>query len=217
MKRLVIIALGLVVAMVGVTYATGVEKEVGGEGTKGNTNPYWPAKAAMRFQCMWLQSELDTAGTVAKIEFKFHSYVGSPPSQFGGYKVILCHTSKTELTNTFQSNYDFKTPFTVYDGTLTIPAGLNDGDWFTVCEATDTFNYNNRNNMLMEVVWTSGEGADKNLFWITGRGQPGRLWSPRATATTGTLLAGQGQVARITFGNIGVEPTSLGRVKSLYR
>jgi len=217
MKRLVIIALGLAVAMAGVTFATGIEKEVGGEGTKGNTNPFWPTRPAMRFQCMWLQGELDQAGKVARIEFKFHSYVGTPPTQFDGYKVILCHSSKTELTNNYQSNYDFKTPFTVYEGALTIPAGLNDGDWVTVCEATDVFNYNNRNNMLMEIVWTSAEGADKNLFWITGTGQPGRLWSPRSAATTGTLLAGQGQVARITFGNIAVEATSFGRVKALYR
>lgn len=216
MKRLFLIALALAVATAGAAFASGTAKVVGGEAVKGNTNPFWASRASMRFQCMWLQSEIKESGPITKIEFKFHSYNGTPPSQFEGYKVILCHSSKTALTNEFQKNYDFKTPFTVFEGPMTIPATLKQDDWFTVCMPTSTFNYNNKNNMLMEVVWTTGEGGDRNLFWISTAGQPGRLWAAKATAVRGTLLANQGQVARITISKPAVSATSFGRVKALY-
>lgn len=215
MKKLFLIALGIVVATTGLAFASGTQKEVGGEAARGNTNPFYATRASMRFQCMWYQNEIDENGPITKIEFKFHSYIGTPPSDFEGYKVILCHSSKDKLTNDFKKNYDFKTPVTVYEGPLTIPANMEQDDWFTVCTPTSTFNYNNKNNMLMEVVWTSAEGC-RNLFWISVAGQPGRVRAYSSSATTGVLLANQGEIARITISKPAVAPTSLGRIRALY-
>jgi len=215
MRSVFLIALAFTVATAGAAFASGTAKEVGGEPAKGNTNPFWATQPAMRYQCMWLQSELDESGPITKIEFKFHSYIGTPPSTFEGFKVILCHSTKDKLTINFKNNYDFKTPFTVYEGPLTIPAGLNQDDWFTVCAPTSTFSYNNRNNMLMEVVWIEAAGC-RNLFWVSTADQPGRLWAANAEAVKGTLLANQGQIARITISSPAVAPTSLGRVRALY-
>jgi len=215
MRSVFLIALTFAVATAGVAFASGTEKEVGGEPARGNTNPFWATQPAMRFQCMWLQSELDESGPITKIEFKFHSYIGTPPSTFEGFKVILCHSSQSVLVNEFEKNYDFKTPRTVYEGPLTVPAGLNQDDWVTVCTPTSTFSYNNKNNMLMEVVWTEATGC-RNLFWVSAAGQPGRLWAANATAVKGTLLANQGQIARITISSPAVAPTSLGRVRALF-
>jgi hypothetical protein len=181
MKKLFLIALGIVVGTSGLAFASGTEKEVGGEPGKGNTNPFY----------------------------------ATPPSNFDGYKVILCHTSKDKLTTNFKANYDFKTPVTVYEGAFDIPDNLTQDDWFTVCTPTSTFNYNNKNNMLMEVVWTEATGC-RNLFWISTAGQPGRVRAYNATATEGVLLANQGEIARITISKPAVAPTSLGRVKALY-
>jgi hypothetical protein len=215
MKKLFLIALGIIVATTGLAFASGTQKEVGGEAARGNTNPFYATRASMRFQCMWYQNEIDENGPITKIEFKFHSYIGTPPSDFEGYKVILCHSSKDKLTNDFKKNYDFKTPVTVYEGPLTIPANMEQDDWFTVCTPTSTFNYNNKNNMLMEVVWTSAEGC-RNLFWISVTGQPGRVRAYSSSATTGVLLANQGEIARITISKPAVAPTSLGRIRALY-
>jgi hypothetical protein len=215
MKKLFLIALGIIVATTGLAFASGTQKEVGGEAARGNTNPFYATRASMRFQCMWYQNEIDENGPITKIEFKFHSYIGTPPSDFEGYKVILCHSSKDKLTNDFKKNYDFKTPVTVYEGPLTIPANMEQDDWFTVCTPTSTFNYNNKNNMLMEVVWTSAEGC-RNLFWISVAGQPGRVRAYSSSATTGVLLANQGEIARITISKPAVAPTSLGRIRALY-
>jgi hypothetical protein len=215
MKKLFLIALGIIVATSGLAFASGTEKEVGGEPGRGNTNPFYATRAAMRYQCMWYQSEINENGPITKIEFKFHSYIGTPPSNFDGYKVILCHTSKDKLTTNFKANYDFKTPFTVYEGAFDIPDNLTQDDWFTVCAPTSTFNYNNKNNMLMEVVWTEATGC-RNLFWISLAGQPGRVRAYNATATEGVLLANQGEIARITISKPAVSPTSLGRIRALY-
>lgn len=215
MRSLFLIALAFTVATTGVAFASGTEKVVGGEAVRGNTNPFYATRAAMRYQCMWLQSEIDESGPITKIEFKFHSYIGTPPSTFEGYKVILCHSSKDKLTSTFKANYDFKTPRTVYEGPMEIPGDLTQDDWFTVCAPDSTFSYNNRNNMLMEVVWEEAEGC-RNLFWISTADQPGRVRAYNATATAGVLLANQGEIARITISSPAVTPTSLGRVRALY-
>ena len=216
MRNAFFLAIALAVATAGVALASGTPKEVGGEAAKGNTNPFWATQPAMRFQCMWLQSELGQAGPITKIELKFHSYIGTPPSTFEGYKVILCHSSKDKLTTNFKNNYDFKTPFTVFEGTLAIPGDLIQDDWFTICQPTSTFSYNNKNNMLMEVVWTKATGS-RNLFWVSTKDQPGRVRAYNATAETGVLLANEGEIARITISSPAVEPTSLGRVRALYR
>lgn len=216
MKKLFLIALGIVVATAGLAFASGTQKEVGGEAAKGNTHPFNATKAATRFQCMWYQNEIDESGPITKIEFKFHSLVGSGATNFDGYKVILCHSSRDKLTNDFKKNYDFKTPFTVFEGALDIPGNLQQDDWYAVCMPTSNFSYNNRNNMLMEIVWMSAEGADRILSWISTKDQPGRVRAFNSEAATGVLLADQGQIGRITISKPAVSPTSLGRIRALY-
>ena len=108
MRSLFLIALAFAVGTAGAAFASGTEREVGGEAAKGNTNPFYATQPSMRYQCMWLQSEINESGPITKIEFKFHSYIGTPPSTFEGLKVILCHSSKSVLVNEFEKNYDFK-------------------------------------------------------------------------------------------------------------
>ncbi|HUV86403.1 MAG TPA: hypothetical protein VMX79_04760 [bacterium] len=162
---------------------------------------------------MWLQAEIDEKGSVARIEFMFQSG-GATPTALEGCKMILCHSSKEKLTNTFKKNYDFKTPVQVFSGKYTVPEGLKEGDWFTLAEP-DNFVYNNRNNLLMEISWTKATGTTTKTF-ISAADQPGRLRVFNATGETGKLLANQGHVARVTIGNPAVSPTSLGRVKTLF-
>jgi hypothetical protein len=216
MRNVLLLAAAFLMAAAGVALATGNEYEVGGAPVRGNTVPFWAAQPAMRFQCLWFKEEINEQGNVARIEYKFESYGGTPPAKFEGCKMILCHSNKTTLTNNFKDNYDFKTPFEVYSGDFTVPGGLSKEDWFTVVEP-DNFVFNNNNNLLMEITWTKGSGADRCLFWISTANQPGRVRAYNATAVTGTLLPDQGQVARITIGNPAVNPTSLGRVKALLR
>jgi hypothetical protein len=77
------------------------------------------------------------------------------------------------------------------------------------------FSYNNTDNLLYEVSWTGGF-VGPNYINHTSSGQAGRVYAPRATASSGNVNAGYGTLARITIVPTAVEPTSLGRVKSLY-
>ena len=45
----------------------------------------------------------------------------------------------------------------------------------------------------------------------------GRVYASSATATTSTLGAAYHHYGRITIGYVGVAPTSLGRVKSIFK
>ncbi len=213
MRNVLFFTLALALATAGNVLATGNEHEVGGSADQGHTVPFYSPAAAMRFQCMWFQFEIDEKGNVARIEFLFESG-GATPTALEGCKMILCHSSKEKLTNTFKKNYDFKTPVEVFKGKYTVPEGLKNNDWFTVVEP-DNFVYNNKNNLLMEISWTNATGATTKTY-ISLADQPGRLRVFDATGATGKLLPNQGHLARITIGNPAVNPTSLGRVRALF-
>jgi len=212
MRNVLFLMLALALATAGTVLATGSEHEVGGAAERGHTIPFYTTSAAMRFQCMWLQGEIGEKGSVARVEFMFESG-GAATTSVEGCKMILCHTNKTALTNNFKANYDFKTPFEVFSGAYSVPEGLADGDWFTLCEP-DNFTFNNKNNLLMEISWASSSGGTTKTY-ISTTDQPGRLRAFTEAAETGVLLANQGHIAKITIGNPAVSPTSLGRIKAL--
>jgi hypothetical protein len=214
MRNVLFFTLALALATAGTVLATGNEHEVGGSDDRGHTVPFYAPAAAMRFQCMWFQHEIDEKGSIAGICFKFESG-GATPTTLEGCKMILCHSNREALTNNFQKNYNFKTPVEVFKGKYTVPEGLKQGEWFGVV-APDNFTYNNKNNLLMEISWTNATGATTKTY-ISTADQPGRLRVFDATGTTGKLLANQGHVARITIGNPAVDPTSLGRIKALMK
>ena len=212
MRNVLFLVLALALTTTGTVLATGNQYEVGGAAEEGHPVPFYTPGAGMRFQCMWLQPEIGEKGSVVRVEFMFKSG-GTTAASLEGCKMILCHTAKKVLATTFQANYDFKTPFEVYSGKYAVPEGLEDGDWFTLCEP-DNFTYNNRNNLLMEISWASSSGATTKTY-ISTTEQPGRVRSFSETAETGKLLPNQGHIARITIGNPAVNPTSLGRIKAL--
>jgi hypothetical protein len=214
MRNVLLLLFGLALVAVGTVFATGNPHEVGGPPTQGHTIPFYTTAAGMRFQCMWIQPEIDEKGSVARIEFQYESG-GATPTALTGCKMILCHTSKDKLTNDFKKNYDFKTPFEVFSGKYDVPKGLKKDDWFTVCEP-DNFTYNNRNNLLFEISWTGATGTTTKVY-VSTADQPGRLRAFNAEAETGKLLANWGQVAMVTIGNPAVDPSSLGRVRALFR
>jgi len=197
--------------------AIAAEHIVGGTGYTGNTLPWWGSYTAMRFQCCWFKSEINESGAVTKIEYQFHSYSGTPPSTFNNVKMYLCHTNLSALTSTFATNYGGNTPVLVWSGTYVIPSGLSQNDWVIQVQPTN-FTYNNVDNLLMEVTWEGfGGGAAADYFWRSNASQPGRVYATSATATTGTLYAGQGEVARVTINYTAVQPSSLGRIKTLFK
>lgn len=215
MKKYVYLTLPLVLAAS--TAAVAGVHIVGGAKYAGDSYPWYSIYLAGRFHCMWYQKEINEAGLVSKIEFQFHSYTGKPPTIFNNVDMLLCHSGLNTLTNNFQANYGGNTPVKVYYGSFIVPSGLERDDWLTQCKPTN-FTYNNKDNLLFEISWSvHSAGASANYFWRARTDQPGRVWATNKTASTGTLLPNHGEIARITINPVGVAPTSLGRVKSLFK
>jgi len=164
----------------------------------------------MRFQCLWLRSEVDYAGYINKVEFRRHS--GSTNGAFNNCRVYFCHTTKTELEVTFDNNYAGNTPVVVMDVVSFILSG---SDWLPVDITPETFYYDNVNNLLMEIRWHGDSGED--FYCYRYDAAPRRLYAQNHNATSGTLLS-QGQYVRLYLATMpAVEPTTLGRVRALYR
>jgi hypothetical protein len=164
----------------------------------------------IRFQCLWLQNAINYAGYVNKIEFNYFS--GTLPASFNNCKILLCHSTKTALEATFANNYTGNTPVEVFSGTET----LSGSGWLDTHITPNKFNYNNSHNLLMDVVWNGDNGRD--VFCYRANGASRRCYSYTYTATTGIVYTMEAQYIRLTLGTMpGVEPTSLGRVKTLFR
>jgi len=189
---------------------------VGGEKSKVDTLPWWGLVPNMRFQCCWYQKEINEAGLVTKIEIQFDRYGrGTPPSYFPNCKILLCHTSLSKLKEYFDLNYDGRTPVEVFNGTFVVPEDLVPGQWFSL-DIKPKFRYNNKLNLLLEVIYFGGSGAE-NVFWISETGQPGFLYTLTPESEhKGSLSLDCGYVAKIHIGYTGLAPASLGRVKALY-
>jgi len=210
-KKYVLLTMALV--LVASTLAMAGVHIVAGPGTGGNTIPFWPTRPGMRWQTIWHKADINEAGAVTKVEFQAYSI--SVASSFTTCKVILCHTSLAHVTTSYTANYGGKTPVTVFSGTKVVPATAR-LQWFTVVDPTN-FPYNNSDNLLIEVSGVSGSGGSVCHCYINSRGKAGRVYAYSATATVGTVTRNYDQVGRITIGSSGVAPTSLGRVKSIFK
>ena len=190
--------------------ATGKVITIGTEVT-GNRIPWRGlGGAALRFQCLWLQADINVPGFVNVVEFKYSS--GHTSGAFNNVRVWMCHTNKSALVATFDVNYAGNTPTQVMDElTLT----LSGTGWLDVGIDANTFNYNNRDNLLMEIRWKGASG--RNVYCKIYDATAGRCYAFNDAASSGTVV-NEGQYIRLHINTMaGVEPTSLGRVRALYR
>lgn len=215
MKKLVFLTVALVIAAS--TAAVAGVHVVGGTPNTANTFPWSGSMSQMRWQTMWFQTELTEPGLVSKIEWQVYDSIAAAGGVFTNCDILLCHTNLTALTSNYVSNYGGKTPVNVFSGTYTLAAAAA-GTWVTIIEPS-TFTYNNSDNLLIEVSWSSSTGGNNYFkYRSTGTAFPGRVYNTSSkTAETGTLQTTYHQYGRITITPTGVAPTSLGRIKSLYR
>ena len=214
MNKLTLLTLAAVLAASSLAFA-GVHLVGGTPTSGGNTIPFWGSQAAMRWQVFWFQREIGEAGPVTKVEFCNYEGSSSTGGTFNECKFLLCHTKLSAITAVFASNYS-GTPVTVYSGTFVI-SRPSPNEWFTLFEnPTTTLTYNNTDNLLIEVSWTSAPSST-NYNKRTYSGGSGRVYAYNATASSGSVTANYAHYARLTIGYVGVAPTSLGRVKSIFK
>jgi hypothetical protein len=211
MKKTLIVTAALVAAsaLAPAAHASGKVVVVGPRVT-GHVVPWRGGSGdSMRFQCLWRQSDINYAGHVNRVEFDKTDVAGG---RFNSVRVWLCHTRKTALETTFANNYTGFTPVLVLNMRSVT---LSETGWFDLGITANQFNYNNRNNLLMEVRWDGDDGHDVRC-WRSG--QPySRCYAFNHNASQGTVY-NNGQRIRLTIGTmVGAAPTSLGRVKTLFR
>ena len=211
MKKIKILAAAVVAAAILAPAASASGKVVVvGPRTAADVVPWRGGSGnALRFQCLWFQRDINYAGYVNAVEFE---KTNSASGRFLGVLVLLCHTKKAALEAAFNNNYTGYTPLEVAHMRS---IGLSGTGWFNLPVSPYRFKYDNRDNLLMEIRWNGDDGHDVPC-WRSS--QPySRCYAYDHTATTGTVY-NNGQRIRLTIGAmIGLAPTSLGRVKTLFR
>ncbi len=212
MKKALLVITALAVAF---SFAPAAAEDSGkvvtiGTHASGNYIPWWGNNwNSARFQCLWFKSDINTAGYINVVEFEKSS---TASGTFNDVRVWLCHTTKTALEATFDNNYTGKTPVQVRTGAnLT----LSGSGYFDIGITPNSFNYNNTDNLLMEIRWNGDSGTGVPCWRSGGTAQ--RLYATSHTASSGSV-SNTGQCIRLHIGTMtGVQPTSLGRVKTLFR
>jgi hypothetical protein len=177
-----------------------------------NVAPWLGASAnSIRFQCLWFKSDINYAGYINEIHWNRGSFTTS--GTYKDVRVWLAHTTKTALEATFDNNYTGKMPVLIMNkASWQIPAGPG---WVNFGTDTNKFNYNNSDNLLMEIRW-NGDGGVNDACSRSGQARR-RVYAYDHRATTGTVSI-TGQCIRLYINTMtGVAPTSLGRVKTLFR
>ena len=116
----------------------------------------------------------------------------------------------SQLTTDFKANYGGNTPVEVY-GRSQEKIYAERGAWFGWAFDTD-FDYDGRRNLIIEVYWKDSDKLGQTSTFATA-GTARGLYDVNGSIS----LVNYWHHMRITFEGIGVAPTSLGRVKTLYR
>ncbi|UCH78101.1 MAG: hypothetical protein JSU81_10320 [Candidatus Coatesbacteria bacterium] len=137
------------------------------------------------------------------------------------FSLKLCHTPRTKLTTPFASNYSGNTPLTVYSANpVTIVAPAN--TWFGF-DCNPSFEYNGRDNLLVETWWDGGNDGGPNCWMANVSGSDRACVASRVNGVpqngypNGGKVEGYNFNMRITLTPNAVAPTSLGRLRALYR
>ncbi|HUV86329.1 MAG TPA: hypothetical protein VMX79_04385 [bacterium] len=205
--RAVVLTFAAAALLAGPAWATGHAVYIL-NGSSGSSYPWYSPNEGMRCQMLFDRDKLSYAGTVAEFELEKQVYVG----EYGNVKFYLCHTPLAALATDFNANYGGNTPKLVASfATYKLPAV----EGVYPIPMAETFDYNNRDNLILEVTWETG-GRQK-VTLLSGPVTAYVCYAYDAKATVGAV-ANVGLNARISFDTYkGFAPASLGRVKALYR
>lgn len=166
-----------------------------------------------------LKSDGLPAGTITKWEW--NAAVNLTPCSYYDYRLTLCHTSLSALTDTFVSNYDGNTPVTVYSRNPATTSAVPADSWFGF-DFDTPFEYDGRRNLVVEVWWEEDNNGGGNTQWnfpVNGR----CCFSYIVNGNPQSGYPNKGYVSyflhymRATITPSAVAPTSLGRVRAVFR
>lgn len=146
----------------------------------GNVIPFWGnSYNAARFQVLFLQSEINTAGDIVTFSFMPSS---NTIGTYDSVRVYCCTTGVTQLSSTFDLNYGGNSPVEVMN-VLSLLVGGSANVWM---DWDISFPYNNIDNLLLEIRWRGDGGSNVALF-RTAEAVPRRAYAWDDNASTGSL------------------------------
>ena len=165
----------------------------------------------MRSQDLVLREEGPTAGTVTRWEWYASSVLSR--GYFDNFSLKLCHTGRTELVADFNANYDGRKPVTVYSR-YSEYAGATAYTWWGF-DFDTPFVYDGADNLIVEVFWQGRKGGPGVVsYWTPMKGRCCMFAGP---VPCEPAVFDYLHFMRITVSPTAVAPTSLGRVKAVYR
>ena len=208
--KYLVVALTIVAVLAPAAAATGKQVTVI-NGSNANGAPWGPIffPNGCRCQMLYDQAKINYAGTINEFELQKHR---PRTCTVSNVKFYLCHTNLAALTTNFKDNYGGNTPVLVASyATYVVPAKAG----FYPIPMTKIFAYNNKDNLILEITYEKATGTICNLLfgWLSSH----RCYGYSPTAETGET-DNVGYNGRISFSYYtAVSPTSLGRVKALYK
>lgn len=161
---------------------------------------------------MVLASEIGHAGPIVKVEYQSGGNYAN--ASFGEFEMRLCHTPLSTLTNNFQNNYGGRTPVLVAAANPLLITAVSEA-WFGF-NCSPVFDYNRQDNLIVEVRWRNTQLSAEVDCWCFDAGSNRGLLYKDYNATEGALGTKINRL-RLTLNDVAVSPTTLGRVKGLYR
>jgi hypothetical protein len=165
----------------------------------------------VRSQDLVLREEGLTAGSITRWEWYASSVLSR--GYFNNFKLTLCHTGRAELVADFVANYDGRKPLVVY---------MRDAEYANAVAYTwwgfdfDTsFRYDGADNLIVEVFWQGREGGPGVVSYWTP--MQGRCCMYAGPVPCDPAVFHFLHFMRITVSPTAVAPTSLGRVKAIFR
>ncbi len=177
-------------------------------GSEAAVQPWYPYHPGMRCQILFDRDKIDYAGKITEFELEKSVHVAT----FENVKFYMCHTPLSALTANFVANYDGNTPRMVASfATYQLPEV---GGIYPIPMA-EPFDYNNRDNLIVEITWESGTG--QKVFLLAGRLAAHQCYAYDDEAAAGTVqdLAYNALVHFNTYP--GVAPAAFGRGRALVR
>jgi hypothetical protein len=184
--------------------------------------PYYGGGGYEAVRCMEVVRRTDglVTGDITRWEWQAGE-VDPVTGKFYKFKLRLCHTSRADLKAPFGGNYEGRTPVEVFAADpATVDMRIR--EWFGF-DVKPAFKYDEKYNLLVEVWWEGDDEGGGLVFTADVPEQDRCVFASKKDGVPQYGYPDQGKVfnwlhfMRITLLPDAVAPTSLGRVKALYR
>ena len=128
------------------------------------------AGGAKGYLNLYRAAELGSAGTITSVACRLEN-AGSTAASYANYRVIIGHSNMSSLDGAPADN--FVSQNTVFNGTVSVPAGLVRGDWIEV-PLSRPFAYDGRSNLAIWMGTTDASGAVSAHYCLTSAANAAR-------------------------------------------